>query len=176
MDAREGEEHVLLPLLQCDVPYDVQRSRMCLFQEAPPAPLSRGPCREDDPAESVGSKCHNSSGCCPRRLETTKRKPPRTAPRRVMKNCALHDVQEQQRSRFEGSQFESTVARARSSMPAMQTTFARVKEENLLSFLRLCSPHPGVIPSYPAAKRRPSTHNRQLIIAPFVPFVELNSS
>ena len=61
-------------------------------------------------------------------------------------------------------------------MPAMQTTFARVKEEILLSFLRLCSPHPGVIPSYPAAKRRPSTHNRQLIIAPFVPFVELNSS
>ena len=89
MDAREGEEHVLLPLLQCDVPYDVQRSRMCLFQEAPPAPLSRGPCREDDPAGLVGSKCHNSSGCCPRRLETTKMKRPRTGgPRRVMKNCA----------------------------------------------------------------------------------------
>ena len=62
MDAREGEEHVLLPLLQCDVPYDVQRSRMCLFQEAPPAPLSRGPCREDDPAELVGSKCLTHRG------------------------------------------------------------------------------------------------------------------
>ena len=47
-------------------------------------------------------------------------------------------------------------------MPAMQTTFARVKEENLLSFLRLCSPHPGVIPSYPAAKRRPSTRGGSL--------------
>ena len=68
MDAREGEEHVLLPLLQCDVPYDVQRSRMCLFQEAPPAPLSRGPCREDDPAELVGSKCQQ------------KKAPPRSSP------------------------------------------------------------------------------------------------
>ena len=49
MDAREGEEHVLLPLLQCDVPYDVQRSCMRLFQEAPPAPLS-GCLSPEDPA------------------------------------------------------------------------------------------------------------------------------
>ena len=125
-------------------------------------PLSRGPCREGDPAELVGSKCHNSSGCSSSWFENTKLKRPRRAPRRVMKNCVLQDVREQQRSQFEWSQFELTVAHARTSMPAMQTTFARVKEENLLSFLRLCSPHPGVIPSYPAAKRRPSTHNRSL--------------
>ena len=59
-------------------------------------------------------------------------------------------------------------------MPAMQTTFARVKEKTLLSFLHLCSPHPGVIPSYPAAKRR-----RELLLAPIsslLSLVELDQS
>jgi hypothetical protein len=44
-------------------------------------------------------------------------------------------------------------------MPAMLTAFAWVKEEVLLSFPRLGSPNPGVIPSYPAAQRRPLRRN-----------------
>ena len=53
-------------------------------------------------------------------------------------------------------------------MPAMLTAFAWVKEEVLLSFPRLGSPNPGVIPSYPAAKRR-----RELLLAPISSLLSL---
>ena len=39
--------------------------------------------------ETTAGECHNSSGCCPRWLKRNKKKPPRTVPRRLMKNCAL---------------------------------------------------------------------------------------
>ena len=44
--------------------------------------------------ETVAGDCNNSSGCCPRRLKHNKRKPPRTAARRLMKNRTVHVARE----------------------------------------------------------------------------------
>ena len=63
-------------------------------------------------------------GCSVWRMKHSNMKPPGRVTPRNMEHGARRNKSSQQRSRFEGGQFESTVAYARTSMPAMLTAFA----------------------------------------------------